>query len=199
MRKIAITGFLSAGKSSVSAIFRQYGAYTINADDLVHELISSNIEIKKKIVELLGHEILQDGTPSRKKIAELVFANPTKLTALENIIHPEVKNKIISSYESIKLKSYSFFVAEIPLLYSIGMQQWFDYVIGVIADIDIRLSRFLLKGFSQEQFIQRNKALEVHDKAIIHADFIIENNQNLDVLHHQVKNIINQIKEKSCP
>ena len=114
MRKIAITGTLASGKSTIGRILQEYGAYVVDADEIVHSLLSPNTPIGQQIVELLGSEIVAGNQLDRKKISEIVFADPKKLRSLEKILHPAVKQEINRRFDRVKNNpSYKFFVAEV--------------------------------------------------------------------------------------
>jgi dephospho-CoA kinase len=91
-RKIAVTGTLSSGKSTVCQLLKEFGAYVVSADEIVHRLLRVETEIGQKVIDLLGEEILSEGQIDRAKIAKKVFRNPQLLQALEQIIHPQVRH-----------------------------------------------------------------------------------------------------------
>lgn len=191
MRKIAVTGGLSCGKSTVCLFLKDLGAYVTSADTIVHELLSSDTEISKQVVHLLGPDIYTEGQIDRKKISEIVFSDQAKLEALEAILHPAVEKEIFRHYERVKdNSSYIFFAAEIPLLYEIGLEKLFDAVITVSADQDVALSRSHLHKKDFETRMNHQKTiLEKQAK----ADFVIINNGDLATLKKTVANIIQQL------
>lgn len=182
LKKIAVTGGLSSGKSTVCKIFESLGAYYLSADDLVHQLLSPKTELGKKIVDLLGSEILSGDQFKRATIAEIVFSQKDKLEALEQLIHPAVINEIKNQYQKIKKQSkYSLFVAEIPLLYESAMEKFFDAVIAVVADLEICKKRFQSQTplNREEEFERRmSRQMDMKQKAA-QASYIITNNGTL--------------------
>ena len=78
LRKIAITRSLAAGKSTVGRILQEFGAYVVDADEIVHSLLSPNTQIGQKVIELLGSDIVAGNQLDRKKISEIVFSDPNK-------------------------------------------------------------------------------------------------------------------------
>ena len=118
LRKIAITGGLSCGKSSVCRIFKELGAYVISADEVVHQLLSPTTNLGRQVISLLGADIVVDKQIDRSKIAKKVFKQPALLQSLENLLHPAVRDEIEKQYQQIANQpSPPLFVVEIPLLF----------------------------------------------------------------------------------
>jgi dephospho-CoA kinase len=187
LRKIAITGKLASGKSTVGRILQEYGAYVVDADEIVHSLLSLNTPTGKKVVELLGPEIVAGNQIDRRKISEIVFSDFKKLTSLENILHPAVKQEINKLFDHVKNNpTYKMFVAEVPLLYESGMEKDFDLVIAVIADEKVARQRSTAAQFDQ-RYARQHK-----DKAS-KADFVITNNGDLNLLRSSIDEILDRL------
>lgn len=179
LRKVAVTGGLSCGKSSVCRIFKELGAYVVSADKIAHQLLYSDTTLKQKVVDLLGPDVLVDGNIDRSRIAKIVFVNPNLLQDLEKLIHPLVYKEIDKIYLQQKNSSSPppLFIAEIPLLYESFRERNYDTVIAVTAEENICRDRFeRATGFSQQEFYDRAaRQLPVNEKAL-RADYIIANN-----------------------
>jgi len=193
LRKIAITGGIASGKSSVCRVFQELGAFVVNADAIVHELLSSNTSLGQQVIRLLGNDVFIDGKLSRRVIADKVFKDPEALHALEKLLHPAVLNKIEELYETAcQSGTYAAFVVESPLLFEIGQDIFYDTVIAVIADEKRCQSRFCKAGYQPEEYVLRMKRqLSVQEKAR-RADYVINNNGSLDHLREQVVEFNNQ-------
>lgn len=191
LRKIAITGGLCCGKSTVSQIFQKKGAYVVSADAIVHQLLSAESPIKKQLIALLGEEAIRETELDRAFIAEKVFSNKETLDALEAILHPAVLEEIEKQYNQVQNReNYTVFIAEIPLLYEIEKAHLFDTVIAVVADPKIAKKRFQEKtNHSAEEFEKRmTHQLPTLEKSA-RADFTIENNGNLQELESKADEI----------
>ena len=200
MIRVAITGGIAAGKSTVCHIFQELGAYIISADQIVHEIYSKNLSYKNQVIALLGQEIVTNGEIDRKKVAEIVFNSAEKLRKLEEFIHPLVNEEIDKQYEKVKHeKKYNLFVVELPLLYEIGAGNLYDYVITVHAETSIAKKRFCEKGGRGEDFEKRQKRLMSHQEKVQKADFVIANSLSLSELRAQVKQIYKQILTQLNP
>jgi dephospho-CoA kinase len=200
LRKVAVTGGLASGKTSVCRILESLGAYVVDSDEVVHQLLSPNTALGKQIIELLGSDVLTEGNFDRKKIAKKVFSEPEKLRSLEQHLHPAVIDEIEKRFQKIKnANKYKFFVAEIPLLYEKEYEKYYDYVIVVTSDPSIARRRFFQRdGHLEEEYEKRmGRQLPPGEKAA-HADFVIINNGDENQLKEQVMNIPN-LKSKGVP
>ena len=90
LKKIAITGGISSGKTTVCRILNKHGACTLNSDQIIHKFLTDDYPCITETIDLFGSEILTDGKIDRKKIAEIVFNDVEKLKALEKILHPRL-------------------------------------------------------------------------------------------------------------
>jgi len=189
LRKIAVTGGLSCGKSQVCRFFKDLGAYVVSADDVVHQLLSPKTSIGQQVIALLGSDIVNADHIDRSAVASHVFQNPDLLAKLEALLHPAVKREIDRHYqEACHQAKASLFVAEIPLLFETGAQEDFDYTIAVIADPEACKERFKqTTGYGQEEFSQRMKRQMSPDEKAALADFTLTNNGSLNDLEKTVK------------
>jgi len=198
LTKIAVTGGIACGKSSVCHIFAELGAYVLSADEIVHQLLSLNTHVGKKVVRLLGSDILEDGFIDRKKVAEKVFSQPNKLKALEAIIHPVIIEEIESQYRKIKeKKEIPFFVVEMPLVYESNFANYFDYVLCVVADPRLCSQRFMQKtNTSQAEYENRMKFQMPLSEKAAKSNFTIVNNGDLTELKKQVYLLLEELRSK---
>lgn len=194
LQKIAVTGGLSSGKSSVCRFFKELGAYVVSADEIVHQLLSSETGIIRQVINLLGNDIAEEGSIDRSRVAEKVFNNARLLQALEDILHPAVREKTFAHYRQAIAAQAPLFVAEVPLLFETGSEKDYDYTICVTADSEISLKRFQSsKGYGNEEYQSRMaRQLSPRDKCA-KADFIIHNNGSLTDLKQAVSDIYHQL------
>jgi dephospho-CoA kinase len=181
LKKIAVTGNVASGKSTVCKYFKQLGAFVVDADNIVHSLLSSKTPVGQKIINFLGNDILDNGEISRKKIADRVFDDSEKLKKLEAIIHPYVFIEIENLYNlANKEGKYLFFVVEMPLLFETHQENSYDFVIVVISEKKRR-----------KISDSRETRLISIDEKIKKADFVITNNSSFTMLKRQVNKIAN--------
>jgi dephospho-CoA kinase len=193
-RKVAVTGGLSCGKSSVCRIFHELGAFVISADEIVHQLLSSvNSELVQDIIALLGETILVNNQMDRSKIAEIVFSNPDLLLILENILHPAVYSEIENEYQrhAQQVTTSSLFIAEVPLLFETAGEQFFSATIAVVADEELCIQRFCsYKNRTREEYKKRmNRQLSSVEKAK-RATYTITNEGSFLDLYHGAQKLL---------
>jgi dephospho-CoA kinase len=149
LKKVAITGGISSGKSTACRIFKEFGAFVVSADEIAHQLLASDPKIQEEIVNLLGSDVLIQGKLDRQTIAEKVFSQLKKLNALEHLLHPRILHEIQRQYQAIKSNpKYSLFVAEVPLLYETQSESLFDFVVVILAKEDLCKKRSTLEECS---------------------------------------------------
>lgn len=195
LKKVAVTGGLSSGKSTVCRMFQELGAYVVSADQVVHQLLSSNTVVGQQVISLLGSEIVKNQGLDRDAIANKVFSHPHLLKELEQILHPAVFDEIEKLFQKVKNeKTHTLFIAEIPLLYEAGMESLYDDIIAVEASPHLCKQRYLQSRPTQEaQFERRtNRQLPSSHKSE-RAQWIIRNNGSLDELRMSVKKIYNHL------
>jgi dephospho-CoA kinase len=200
LKKIAITGGVASGKSTVCRFFQELGACVVSADAVAHKLLSPETSLGQKVLQQFGHEILQDGKISRRILAEKVFKNPSQLEALERLLHPEVLKEIDELYRKASLSGKcTSFVVEIPLLYEIRAEDSYDVIVTVLADEKIAKERFKRAGFQPDEYDRRmSRQLDPIQKAK-RAHQILINNGSLEQLHQEVVKLNSILKENHFP
>ncbi len=197
MLKVGLTGSIGTGKSTVEYILNELGAYTIDADKIVHQLLEKP-QIIEKIKKKFGKDVIKDGKIDKKKLAQIIFSDKNKKKVLENILHPEVFKQIQNFFKEVEKKDpCAVAVADVPLMIETGSYKNYDIVIVVYAPKELQLKRLKAKGMSEEEAIARIKAQMDIEKKKEYADIIIENTGTIDQLKEKVKEVYKILKEKA--
>ncbi|MEE8329754.1 MAG: dephospho-CoA kinase [Thermodesulfovibrionia bacterium] len=204
MSFIGLTGGLGMGKTTVLRFFKKSGAYIINADTVVHGLLK-NRSIIKKLVILLGKDILikksltavrqvSQVSINKQRMADILFDNPQKRKAVEKILHPEVI-KIAKKIkkEILNKNRRAIIVFEVPLLFEKGYGNIFDKIIVVYCSKAKTIKRLMQKGYSKEQTIKRMRIQTPISRKKTSADFLINNNSDINCTKSQAKVIFNKL------
>lgn len=195
MLKVALTGGIGSGKSTVAEMLEECGAIIIDSDQLARDVIERGTPGYDSALNAFGDEILLDGEIDRTRLADIVFKDESKRQLLESIIHPLVREKAESLMKSAP--SGSVIVNQIPLLVETEGAKRFDYVITVSATKEVRRQRLLERGMKDYE-ISKRMAAQVDDvarEAI--ANYVIDNNGSRDELQRLVEDLWNsQLKPR---
>jgi dephospho-CoA kinase len=184
---VALTGGIGAGKSQVAKYFHQLGSYVFDADLLARAAIERGTAGFDEVVTTFGDEDLKDGDVDRRKLGEIIFADPTAKAKLESIVHPEVQRLFEEAKKS--LPADAIVIYEIPLLAESNSRSRFDYAITVESDEQTRTSRLKERGLASHEIVGRMAAQASRKERISHCDLVIENQGNEDELLRQVEEI----------
>lgn len=140
---VALTGGIGAGKSEALRAFARHGAATISSDEIVHELLRSDEEAKRAIVERHGPRVEGAEGIDRAELGRIVFADRAELDWLERLLHPRVVRQYSAWREELARRPEPPRVAvvEVPLLYETGGEERFDEVVVVTAPPAVRAAR----------------------------------------------------------
>jgi len=184
---LGIVGEIGSGKTYVSKIFKHHGYNVFDADEVVHNIYKKNIFINQKISKIFK---LKSKRINLKDLANVIIKNPSKLSKLNKIIHPEVKKKLLDFIR--KNKKEKLIVLDIPLL----LETNFKYFADIVVFVDTAgkmLSKFRKKRKINIKLINVLKKHHFNkEKKKALSDFIIKNT-NLSFLKSQTRTILNKI------
>lgn len=184
LRKVAVTGGIASGKSTVCQLLKEFGAYTVSADQIVHQLLSPHQAVGQEVIQLMGSDIVVDGQIDRSRIAAIVFKNGALLKALEEKIHPAVFQTIEQGYKAVLTEGrYPLFVYEMPLLYETKSESFADSVITVVVEREESIRRFQqATGLTREEYERREAFQLPVEEKVRRADYVVQNNGSLEEL-----------------
>lgn len=194
MKKIiGITGGIGCGKSTVSGFISEIGFPVYDADFWAKELVNLEENLKSKIIALLGSESFdENGKYNRKFVAEMVFENQELLLKLNQIIHPAVK----THFENwVNAQDSEFVFKETALLFELKLNESCYRTVLVTADEDIRIKRVMDRdGRTYREIKEIIKKQMPENEKVKLADFVIENNADLETLKVLTKQVITELK-----
>ena len=192
MKIIGLTGGIGSGKTTVLALFEALGALTYVADVEAKKIMNADAALKKQLIDLFGKQAYENGKLNSGYIASIVFNNKEKLNELNALVHPKVREDF---QYFIKTHKADFVIYEAAILFESGSDQFCDYIITVIADIDHKIERIIKRdGVTEVQILERMKNQSADDFKIQKSDFVIRNNK-LAATKQQVLTIFELLKK----
>ena len=194
MKIIGITGGVGSGKTQVlSYIEKHYKCRIVRSDETAHLLYEPGQECYKKLVALLGLEILaEDKTIDKGKMAAVIFSNKMLLERVNQIVHPEVKNYILRQIEYEKGKGVvDYFFIEAALLIEEHYDQIVDVLWYIYADTQIREKRLIEnRQYSTQKIAYIMEGQLSEEEFRKHCQVVISNNGSLEETYKQIKGIM---------
>ena len=193
---IGVTGSTGSGKSTLVRELLKHGAVVLNADITAREALLPESPITPRVIEALGPEAeLFPGIIDRRAMSRIVFSDPEKLRALNAIMHPYIRERMLTAAHNA-LRIYpnkGVVVFDAPLLIEAGMKDDMDEIWLVTASPEIRAERLKKRDRLTDEEIQARIASRVSDDELKkHADVVIENNGDLCTLIKTVENLFRE-------
>ncbi|MDR0363476.1 MAG: dephospho-CoA kinase [Bacteroidales bacterium] len=188
MLKVAITGNIGSGKSTVAHFFENLDIPLFSADKAGHDVLQ-NPDVIVALQKVFGDAIFDEtGSLSRKNIAHIVFANDQKLKQLNAVVHPEIKNMIVRWMER-QNETTPYILVEAAVLFEAGFDDHFDKIIVASAPKELRIERVLKRDdITREEVLQRINAQISEQEKIERSDFVIIND-GINPIIPQILNI----------
>lgn len=198
MLKVGLTGGIGCGKSHILREFHKLGVYTIDADEIAHEVILPDQPAYGKIVETFGPEILApDQAIDRKKLGERVFSDDQARAKLNQIVHPLVlqeEARRIADFEDLQDPKSPIIMVDAALMIETGSYRKYDCVVVVYCHPQVQLQRVMARDkLSEEEALQRIQSQLPLLEKIKYADYVIENSGRLSETNEQVKHTFTEL------
>lgn len=181
---LGITGGIGAGKTLVCKVFESLGIPIFNSDIAAKELMNDSIDLKKKIIYLLGEKAYNLDNLNRAYVAQSVFNDKEKLLALNKLVHPLVR-EMFKDWVKIN-HTMPYVLNEAALLIESGSYRDLDEVIYINAPERIRIKRVMLRDNCNETDVRlriKNQWSDV--EKVKHCKWVI-NNDNSEMLLPQI-------------
>ena len=187
MQRIAITGGVAEGKTTVLRIFESLGAQAISSDQLAATLLLPGTEVWEQLIREFGQAIIAaDG--ARERLATLAFGDPAVRRRLNRIMHPAVVRTLQAQLQAREPSPTPVFV-EAPLLIEVALQGVFDAVVVVQATPALQRQRLLARGLSLPRARQILRAQLPTRCKTVFADWVIRTHGSLEQVEAQARRI----------
>ena len=197
VRIIGITGGIASGKSTVTEFLRQQGYQVIDADQVVHELQEPGGRLYQALLSTFGSAILQeDGRLDRPKLGAMIFGNP-ELLAQSSQLQNEIIREELASRRDLLAETEAVFFMDLPLLFELEYDNWFDQIWLVDVTEEAQLSRLMnrnaLNKEEAEKRISAQLSLQEKQKR---ADVLIDNNGLLEGTRQQLRDALQKLERR---
>ena len=199
MLEIGLTGGIGSGKSTAAAAFVGQGAVLIDADQIVRDLQKPGEKVFEEMVSKWGPDILtSEGELDRQLVANIVFADPEELAALNMIVHPAVREEMTNRRQAFA-ETDNTVILEIPLLVESGYRN-FDVIVVVDVDTDTAIKRLVkYRSFDEEDARNRLERQVSRESRTEIADYVIENNNSMAEFNNEILKCWKWIKSIERP
>lgn len=197
VRIIGITGGIASGKSTVTEFLRLQGYQVIDADQVVHELQEPGERLYQALLSTFGSAILQeDGRLDRPKLGAMIFGDPELLTRSSQIQNQIIREEL-ADRRDLLAETEDIFFMDLPLLFELQYEDWFDQIWLVDVTEETQLSRLMARnGLSQEEAEKRIAAqLSLQEKRK-RADVLIDNNGLLEETRQQIRDALQKLERR---
>lgn len=191
MLRVGLTGGIGSGKSAVSALLAEHGAFVVDADLLAREVVAPGTPGLADVVAEFGDDVLlPDGRLDRAELGRRVFGDPPALRRLNAVLHPRIGALTVERYAGAEAAGAAVVVHDVPLLAENGLAPAYDAVVVVAADPRTQLDRLVrLRGMAEADARARIGAqAPLVDKLAV-ATYVIHNDGALADLAPQVEQL----------
>ncbi|MEM8598479.1 MAG: dephospho-CoA kinase [Bacteroidota bacterium] len=189
MISLGVTGGIGSGKSAaVARLAAKPGVRVLLADRLAKRLMHEDPALRDDLVDAFGAETYDaDGRLNRAWLAQQVFGDAERLTQLNALVHPRVRNAFFAAQAEAEADGVLLFVYEAALLFETGAERHLDAVAVVDASIETRVARVRARdGATRAQVEARMQHQLAPERLRARADYVLDNDGPLSALHAQV-------------
>ncbi len=194
---VGLTGQTGAGKTTVCRIFIENGFAVINADMVSRFVVEKDKPCLLELAEMFGDDIIDsEGELDRKKLAEIVFSDKSKLEILNSICYPYITSEILNRIRSLSENNQKLILLDAPTLFESRADDFCEIVISVVSRIENRLARIMERdGITEEEALNRINSQYDEKFFVEHSEFIIKNNKDMKNLYNVAKEVSDKVKD----
>src|SRR4051812_18998935 len=191
--RVALTGGIASGKSTVAAVLEELGAVVIDSDELAREVVEPGTPGLAAVVEEFGEEVLaDDGSLDRQALGRVVFADDARRRRLEGILHPLIRER--SDAIAAASDADSLVVHDIPLLVESGQAGLFDAVVVVDVPVETQVDRMVCeRGWTPQEAESRVRAQASREDRRAVATYVLDNTGTREDLRDRVTEVFESL------
>ena len=182
---MGLTGGIGSGKSTVACLLEERGAIVTSADEGARDVVSPGSDGLAAVVAEFGEGILApDGSLDRSALGRLVFSDDLRRARLEELLLPLIAAEAWARMDTVPAGQVA--VYDVPLLVEGQMQDLFDLVIVVEAQLEVRLERLAARGMTRDEALARIAVQATDEERRAVADVVVSNSGALEDLNAEV-------------
>ena len=186
---IGLTGGMGSGKSTAARLFEIQGFQRIDCDEIGHDLLSEDEDVKRLIKEAFGDAFDREGEVDRRALGGIVFESDDELSKLEAILHPGIRDAWLARVASDQDGRW---VVEIPLLFE-NLQNRVDFTVCVFSDLMTQVKRLQLKGIDRDQALRGASKSKCQSPRRLILRIMYSSTGSLEFLDEQIKTLLTGI------
>ena len=189
MLVVGLTGGIAAGKSTATAFFRERGVPVIDADEVAREVVAPGTPGLAAVVDAFGLRVLHaDGTLDRRRLRDIVFADPAQRRRLENILHPLIQDEIRAHLQRL---SAPYCILAVPLLVeSPALRALVHRVLVIDVPVEVQIARLMQRDRMTAAQCQAMLAAQAsRTQRLEGADDVVDNATDIDTLRRQLEHL----------
>ncbi|WP_315035519.1 dephospho-CoA kinase [Actinomyces oris] len=183
--RVGLTGGIGSGKSTVACLLEERGAVVTSADEVARDVVGPGSDGLAAVVAEFGEGILvPDGSLDRSALGRLVFSDDLRRARLEELLLPLIAAEAWARMDTVPVGQVA--VYDVPLLVEGQMQDLFDLVIVVEAELEVRLERLAARGMTRDEALARIAVQATDEERRAVADVVVSNSGALEDLSAEV-------------
>lgn len=189
MLVVGLTGGIAAGKSTAAAFFRDRGVPVVDADQVARDVVALGTPGLAAVIAAFGAQILQaDGTLDRRRLRDVVFADPAQRRRLEAILHPLIRDQIRLRLAQIRAP---YCIVDLPLLVeSPSLRALVDRVLVVDVPVEVQVARLMQRDHMTAEQCQAMLAAQAsRAQRLEGADDVVDNATDITALQRQLESV----------
>lgn len=197
--KIGVTGSAGSGKSLVCEAFGRLGLKTLDCDRIARQVVAPGQAAYHKVVSAFGADVLTtEGRLDRAGLRKMILDRPELRKQLEDILHPVIILEMVRQMETFGYPGEKACAVEVPLLFELGMEAYFDVIVVVTADGDLPADRIASRDGVTRESAEKMLALQMPQaEKIRRAHHVIPNQGNKEAVFEAVFLLYEKLKNSA--
>jgi len=190
--RVGLTGGIGAGKSAVATILGELGAFVVDTDAVAREVVAPQSDGLLAVARIWP-QVVRNGVLDRAALADIVFNDAAARDRLNALLHPHIRRLALERERHAGAGQPIVHV--VPLLFETGYDRLVDKSVVVVAPLEARIARVVERDRSDEGRVRARMDAQVDpDVARRHADFVIENDGDLNHLRERTRAVYDALR-----